>query len=71
MATTQTSESDAHVLTAVCHVTEGSRRRRCTPTVTTNPATTARFQWSKATVAKEATTTTQTAANVNSYPASA
>ena len=36
------------------------------PTVTTNPAATARFHWSKATVANDATTTTPTAAGVNS-----
>ena len=71
-ATTQSTESDAQVASAACHGTAGSSiSTRTTPAATTNPAATARFQWSKATVAKEATITTPTAATVNSYPARA
>ena len=51
---------------------EGGQRGRRTitiPTATTNPATMARFHWSNATVANEATITAHTAACVNSYAA--
>jgi len=69
-ATTQTMESDAHVLIADCQEKSGMPTNTTTmPAVTTNPATTARLQWSKATVANEATITAHTAACVNSYPA--
>ena len=66
-ATTHTTESDAQVASAACQETPGTVRSTITkPTVTTKPAATARFQWSKATVANEATTTAHTAACVNS-----
>ena len=60
-------ESEAQVLSADCQVSAGRATKTMTiPTETTKPAATARFQWSKATVAKEATITAHTAACVNS-----
>ena len=68
-ATTQTTESENHVLKALCHERFGTVSSTTTmPAVTRKPAATARRQWSNATVAKDATTTAHMAACVNSYP---
>ena len=67
IATTQTRESETQVVATSCHETRGSTRITITtPAMTTKLAATARFQWSKATVANEATTTVNTAAFVYS-----
>ena len=67
-AMTQTTESEAQVLERLSATSDrgSSRSTTITPGVTRNPAATARRPRSKATVAKEATTTAHMAACVNS-----